>query len=395
VLNLDDLWKNFELVIAYQSRRPEKEVLGNDGTPVPNPLYEMFEYVTESVTHDDDVVHLSKVFSGYASANKIHDILRRRAFFRRHADYNTRDKHKPSFRDCESSHNLICSLMYDLDAINKRFIKKEPKEDLSVMLRMLDCATGDRNSKEMYQFVNMTCYEWYLQHFDKFIKTPENVQRLLSGIAFFGHACDIFGSGSLEAYFYCVPVPWTTYRMITKKCQFEASSKPKNLFLLDKDLIGFYHSPNPDIVKQVDFVSKYRTEFRSHRNYNVADETGFFYKSFEARESVIFNPDFSQSSTPRVFFGFFDDEMDVSDPTDVKTCLQWYTQGTDKFEPSLYNFNLLSHSICFFGHILDIIGSGNTKGYFMQIPVSFSRYKAITKLCKFHPNRKQMGDSTF
>jgi hypothetical protein len=368
--NLDDLWKTSELAIQLHS------------------LYRLeLDQVIESIIHDQDVVHLSKVFSGDPRCHQLNRILQQRAVFRNHVEYKKPDSYGLSFKDFESNHITTDSLRYDADPVNKRFSLRECKEDLRYVLRMLECVTGDRDRKEMYDFVNMTCHEWYLQRSDKFVKSPENISRLFCAIAFFGHACDIMGSGSIEAYFYCVPIPWKTYRMIVKKCQFELGAKLKELLLFDKDL---NLAPRDSVVKLIEYVAKYREEVRCFPNYNVADETGFFYKKFESRQTILYDDTGAKYSNPRDCVGFFD----TDNMTQVQTCVQWYTQGSDKFDGSLYNFNLLCHSICFFGHILDILGCGGVKEYFWNIPVSFVMYKAITRNCKFYPNQKEIGDST-
>ncbi len=370
---MDDLWKTSELAIGFS-----------------NVYRSQLQKVLTAINDDQDVVFLSKMLSGQFGVHKLQGILKRRAFFRNHPEYDKKDKYGSSFKDFEKNHIATESSMYDFDPIRKIFTRREPKEDLSYMLRMLECAIGDRDAKELYDFVNMTCYEWYSQRCDQFVKSPENIARLFNGISYFGHAFDILGSGSLEAYFYCVPISWTTYRMISKKCQFQIGVKPKQLLLHDKDLIEFFQTENAGVRKQIDYVLKYREEFRCHPNYNVGDDIGFFYKRFETRESIAYKEYFSRIESPSVVLDFFNLETFV----ELRTCLQWYTQASDKFDGSLYNFNLLSQSICFFGHILDIIGCGGVQNYFSQIPVSFSRYKEITKLCKFYPNLKQIGDST-
>jgi hypothetical protein len=389
--------------------------------------------IREYARHDDDVIQLARCETfDYAL---LLDIVKRRSGFRR--DLNNLNN------EYEANHLTSASLAFDLQG--SALVLRKAKDDWHSILGMVEMAIGQAPNPGAFK--TATCFEWYAKCTDEITWSNANIEALLCGISFYGNALDIVGYKSMQNYFFQCEVSWPTYKLITRKLeQCAKESKPQRHDPIDDDyynvipnfeetntcqawflrdsiqpelptsyepnfvgempLLDFFYSipvlwttyklimeKNPkakpaatrDYMNfQKELIMKSRREARLADDYDPCLEFNHF------QPAVLYNSDLVRSQYTRPMCDFFQQ----SKPPEIKTCHEWYTSQTYKFEPTRENFERAMDNIGFVGNMMDILGCGSRKNYFFQIPVSLSNYRSIMKNCVLRENEKLAGDAT-
>ncbi len=125
-------------------------------------------------------------------------------------DYRSLDGYDPSL---EFNHAQP-AIMYDMNDYDEVVKLPEPRSTF--------CFFEQHMSLRLEAF---SCHRWYALGTEKFVGTPENLEKLQMGIAFVGNMLDIVGCGSRKAYFFEVPVTFANYRAIMRKCEMLPNQK--------------------------------------------------------------------------------------------------------------------------------------------------------------------------